>query len=520
MAGCAALAKWKSEELFYFSHSPSMNLLSSCLVALALLLAGLSALGGEKPPPNILFVAIDDQNDWVGCLGGHPQARTPNLDALARRGTLFTSAHAQAPLCNPSRASLLTGLRPSSTGIYGLAPGIREVERTRGVVTLPQTFTQAGWTTYTCGKIYHDGSIKPKDRAAEFNTWGPAPGQSLPPHRFSKLPGTPLAMMDWGVWPARDEDAADYQSADAAVGALRAAPADRPFFIACGFRLPHVPLYAPQKWFDLFPENEVILPPVKEDDRDDTPRFSWYLHWRLPEPRLATLRRMGEWRPMVRAYLASTCFMDAQLGRLLEALAATGHAENTIVVVWGDQGWHLGEKLISGKNTLWERSTRVPLVFAGPGVAQNARCAHPVELLDIFPTLLELTGQPARADLEGHTLVPQLGDAAAARPWPAITTANQGNHAIRTERWRYIRYADGSEELYDERADPNEWTNLAVDPATAATRAELARWLPRIDLPMAPGSKSRTLSYDPQTGVAVWEGKPIGKDEPVPMDDD
>ncbi|MCU0613343.1 MAG: sulfatase, partial [Candidatus Eisenbacteria bacterium] len=407
--------------------------------------------------PNILFIAIDDQNDWIGCLGGHPQVKTPNLDRLAKRGTLFTSAHCQSPLCNPSRSSLLTGLRPSSTGIYGLAPGIRDVDSLKQHVTLPQTYTSAGWFTFTCGKIYHDGSIKPKDHAAEFNTWGPAPGMGKPEKPFANLPEPRHPAMDWGSFPEREEDAADFKIAEAAIGALRSAPRDKSFFVAAGFRLPHVPCYAPQKWFDLYPEATLQMPPVLDADRDDTPRFSWYLHWKLPEPRLHTLRERNEWRPLVRAYLASVSFMDAQVGRVLDALEATGRAQDTIVVVWGDNGWHLGEKLITGKNSLWDPSTRVPLIFAGPGIARDAQCGRPVELLDIFPTLLELSGFPARPDLEGHSLVPQLKDARAPREWPAITTHNHDNHGIRTERWRYIRYADGSEELYDMQADPKEW---------------------------------------------------------------
>ncbi|MCU0977764.1 MAG: sulfatase [Pirellulaceae bacterium] len=466
--------------------------------------------------PNVLFIAVDDQNDWMGCLGGHPQVLTPHFDGLAQRGTLFTNAHIQSPLCNPSRSSLLTGLRPSTTGIYGLAPGIRDVERTKDHVTLPQTFTRAGYFTYTCGKIYHDGSIKPKDRAAEFNEWGPAPGQGRPLEPIAKLPEPRHPAMDWGVFPERDEDAGDYKIATAAIEALQKSPQDKPFFIGCGFRLPHVPCYAPQKYFDLYPDATLQMPPVLETDRDDTPRFSWYLHWRLPEPRLHTLREYGEWRPLVQAYLASTTFMDAQLGRVLDALQASGRADNTIVVVWGDHGWHLGEKLISGKNSLWDRSTRVPLVFAGPGIARSAKCGRPAELLDIFPTLLELAGFPARNDLEGHSLVPQLQDANAPRPWPAITTHNHDNHGIRTERWRYIRYADGSEELYDMQADPNEWNNVAGDAQLADVKRDLAKWLPKVSAKPAPGSAHRILTYDPVTGEVNWEGQAVGKDEPIP----
>lgn len=487
------------------------------LVAAALGLAS-PGLAGEQPKrPNVLMIAIDDQNDWVGCLGGHPQAQTPNIDRLAARGTLFVNAHCQAPLCNPSRSSLMTGLRPSSTGIYGLLPGIRDAPATKDRVTLPQTFTRAGYVSTSFGKVYHDGSIRPRDRAAEFSSWRPPPKLALPAERFAKLPGTPHPLMDWGPFPEKDEHAADHRIANAAIATLGTAPKDRPFFIAVGFRLPHVPCYAPPDWFARFPADQVQMPPVRQNDRDDTPRFSWYLHWKLPEPRLSTLQDAGEWRPLVRAYLASTAFMDAQVGRLLEALDASGRAGETIVVLWSDHGYHLGEKLITGKNTLWERSTRVPLVFAGPGVSAGGRCTRPAELLDIFPTLLELAGMPECPGLEGHSLRPQLKSANAPRSWPAITTHNRGNHAVRTERWRYIRYADGSEELYDMIADPNEWTNLAATGEFFRVKQDLARRLPTTNLPPAPGSAFRTLTYDPRSGQVIWEGQPIRTDDPIPV---
>ncbi|MEI6234699.1 MAG: sulfatase [Planctomycetota bacterium] len=482
---------------------------------LALVCAG-TISGAEGQKPNVLFIAIDDQNDWIGCLNGHPQIKTPNIDRVAKRGTLFTNAHCQAPLCNPSRSSLLTGLRPSSTGIYGLAPGIREVEAIKKHVTLPQTFTQAGYRTSCVGKIYHDGSMKPKDQAAEFNAWVVTGGKVKPPKLFANLPEPRLAAMDWGPWPENEADTPDYRSATVAVDAIKNAPKDKPFFVACGFRLPHVPCYAPQKWFDLYPDATLQLPPVLDTDRDDTPRFSWYLHWKLPEPRLSTLKKTNEWRPLVRAYLASTSFMDSQLGRVIDALDASGRAENTVIVIWSDHGWHLGEKLITGKNTLWERSTRVPLIFAGPGISTGATCVRPVELLDIFPTLLELTSLPARTDLEGHSLVPLLKQADAPREWPAITTHNHDNHAVRTERWRYIRYADGTDELYDMKADPNEWVNLAGDKKHEDVKRELAAWMPKTSKKPAPGSAHRVLTYDPETGRINWEGKDIEKGAPIP----
>lgn len=482
---------------------------TSLVVSVALLfLATFGWAAGAAEPrqsPNVLFIAIDDLNDWVGCLGGHPQARTPNIDALAARGVLFADAHCQAPLCNPSRASLMTGLRPSTTGIYALRPGIRDVESLKAHVTLPEYFGSQEYFTFTCGKVYHDGSIAPKDRAREFQVWGPAPGMPLPPQKFVHTP-VDIRAMDWGIFPERDEDQADWKIADAAIGQLRALPAGKPFFVACGFRLPHVPCFASKKWFDLFPENEVVLPTVKLDDRDDVPFFAWYLHWKLPEPRLSWLKKENQWRPLVRAYLASTAFMDSQVGRVLEALRASGRADNTIIVLWSDNGWHLGEKLITGKNSLWERSTHVPLVFAGPGIA-TGRCVRPAELLDIYPTLVELCGLPPRTGLEGHSLAAQLKDPAAPREAPAITTANQDNHSIVTERWRYTRYADGSQELYDRRSDPNEWTNLAAKPGHEAVMAEMSRWLPKVNVPAVPGSADRLLVQ--KDGAWYWEGKKI-----------
>jgi arylsulfatase A-like enzyme len=457
-------------------------------------------------PPNVLFIAIDDLNDWVGCLDGRPWAKTPNIDALAQRGTVFTNAHCQAPLCNPSRTSLLTGLRPSTTGVYGLLPGIRAVAALKDRRTLPQAFAARGYWTFCSGKIFHDGAIPWDRRHDEFQTWeerGPMP---FPPKKLVETPDA-IRAMDWGVFPETDDSQADHKIASAAIAGLKAAPADRPFFVAAGFRLPHVPCFASQKWFDLHPEETLEMPPVKDDDRDDVPPFAWYLHWKLPEPRLSWLRSAHQWRHLVRSYRATVSYMDSEVGRLLDALKDSGKQDDTLVVLWSDHGWHLGEKGITGKNTLWERSTRVPLVFAGPGVAKGGRCVEPVELLDLYPTLIDLVGLPPTGGLEGHSLAAQLKDANAPRPWPAITTSNQGNHSVRTRNWRYVRYADGSEELYDHRDDPNEWTNLARSPVHAETLRELARQLPVIDVPAVPGSALRVLTRE--NGVWMWEGEPI-----------
>jgi choline-sulfatase len=322
--------------------------------------------------------------------------------------------------------------------------------------------------------------------------------------------------MDWGTFPHRDEDKADYQVASWAADQLKSASRKVPFFMAVGFNLPHVPCYATEKWFQLYPDDISLLPPVQLEDRDDTPPFSWYLHWRLPEPRLKWVQDHGQWRNLVRSYLACTSFVDAQIGRVLTALQESGASRNTIVVLWSDHGWHLGEKLITGKNSLWERSTHVPLIFAGPGIHSGAQCREPVELLDIYPTLIDLCHLSPRNDLEGHSLSPQIQNPSAPRQWPAITSHNQGNHAVRTAQWRYIHYADGSEELYDMSKDPNEWSNLANDPKRAVVLAELLAWLPKTDVPPAPRSASRILTYDKSSNEAVWEGEKIHRGDPIP----
>jgi arylsulfatase A-like enzyme len=500
-------------------HLTSCFFLTTFLLASPFLPARTAPAAGR---PNVLFIAIDDQNDWIGHLGGHPMAKTPHLDRLADRGTAFLNAHINAPLCNPSRTSLMLSLRPSTTGVYGLAPWFRNLDAWKDRVTLPQHFAAHGYRTLSTGKIYHGGAFRRSRRFGteepEFHVIGNAGGIGVRPKQ-KLIPPTPMGnhpLMDWGVFPHRDEDKGDYQVASWAIEQLRNAPAERPFFLAAGFFLPHVPCYATQKWFDLYPDDDSVLPQIRADDRADTPRFSWYLHWNLPEPRLKWVQENDQWRNLVRSYLACTSFVDGQIGRILEALQETGLAENTVVVVWGDHGWHLGEKAITGKNTLWERSTRVPLVFAGPGVTPGGRCTRPAELLDIYPTLVELCGLPPRDDLEGVSLVPQLKDALAKRGRPAITTHNQGNHGVRSERWRYIHYADGSEELYDMQHDPHEWTNLAGRPEFADVIDEHRKWLPAIDVPPAPGSAHRILTYDKSTDEAIWEGETVQRSDPIP----
>jgi len=464
--------------------------------------------------PNVLFIAIDDLNDWVGCLNGHPQVQTPNIDRLAAKGTLFTNAHTQSPICNPSRTSVLTGYRPSTTGIYGLSPWIREVPELKDLVTIPQYFSANGYKTYSGGKIFHAGYGR-RETDAEFDSLGPNAGvKKQPPQKLAgETPGGNNPWVDWGSFPLEDNEIQDYEVATWASELLKKKP-EAPYFLSVGFFLPHVPLYAPEASFDLYPTETLVMPPMLENDRKDTPRSSWYNHWDVPEPRWKWFREQNQDSVFVQSYLAAISFMDSQVGRVLDALEESGQTENTLIVLWSDHGFHLGEKEISGKNTLWERSTRVPLIFVGSGIGKGKEVETPVELLDIYPTLNELCGFPKKEDLEGHSLLPQLRDNTAHRAWPAITTNNYNNHAVRTKDWRYIRYADGEEELYDMKNDPNEWNNIIAEQQYDKWTDSLRQWLPQQNKLPFVGDYQRILEYS--DGNVIWQGKPILPTEPIP----
>jgi choline-sulfatase len=428
-------------------------------------------------PPNVILITIDDLNDWVGCLDGHPQARTPSLDALAGRGTLFTNAHCQAPVCTPSRASLFTGRLPSTTGMYFLQPNLSQVTGLAEVTTLVERFAAEGYATLGAGKLYHG------QESRYFQTYGGAMGGlgPRPPEKLAYPEGHPL--WDWGPYPATDAQMPDTKLADWAIARL-AEEREAPFLLAVGFWRPHVPMYVPAPWFDSF-EEEITLPATRADDRDDLPRYATELTVGHPAPRHEWMVEHDAWRDAVHAYLASCSFVDHQVGRVLRALAASDHADDTIVVLLSDHGFHLGEKQRWAKRSLWEESTRVPLILAGPGIPVGRRDAG-VGLVDVYPTLLELCGLREQPALDGHSLVPLLRE----EPWPhaALTTFGPGNHAVRTQRWRYIRYADGSEELYAHPADGHEWHNLADDPAHAATCTTLRAFLPVTSAPLVPGA--------------------------------
>ena len=419
----------------------------------------------------------------------------------------FTNAHTQAPLCNPSRTSILTGLRPSTTGIYGLTPWFRQVDAFKNLVSLPQHFSNNGYQTFSGGKVYHGGyGRRPTDR--EFDSLGP--GTKITEKPAEKLigftPGCNHQLMDWGYFDHNDEVKTDYKVADWAVQVLEAEH-EQPFFLSAGFFLPHVPVYVTKKWWEQYPEEELQLPKQLENDREDTPRFSWYLHWDLPEPRLQWLQETQQEKNLVRSYLAAISFVDAQVGRLLDAVEQSGKAKNTIVVLWSDHGYHLGEKEISGKNSLWEPSTRVPFIFSGPGIPKGKVSNEAVELLDLYPTLSDLTQMEKPSHLEGQSLLPFFKDSKYERSAPAITTHNWKNHAVRTEQWRYIQYADGSEELYNMLADPEEWYNLGTQKEYRTTMDSLQRLLPQKNALPQIYNPLRVLEAHRDT--IYWEKKPI-----------
>ena len=259
-------------------------------------------------------------------------------------------------------------------------------------------------------------------------------------------------------------------------------------FLACGFTRPHLPWYVPKKYFDMHPLDRVQLPLVREDDLDDVPAMG--RKFARPDGDHARVTKANAWKKGVQAYLAAITFSDAMVGRVLRALETGPHANNTTVVLWSDHSWHLGEKLHWRKFTLWERSTRNILMFAAPGVTKPATvCNRTVSMMDIYPTLMDLAGLKAPGIQEGESLMSLLRNPQAPKQTPAVTTYLMGNHAIRTERWRYIRYKDGGEELYDRTKDPNEWTNLAGQPGMAAIKQDLSRWLPKHNEPDAPGGR-------------------------------
>lgn len=448
----------------------------------------------DSKPPNVLFIAVDDLNDWIGCLGGHPQAKTPNIDRLASRGVLFEQAYCSAPLCNPSRMATMTGLRASTIDIwnnegrYGKTEGFswfRDKPELKDWVTIPQYFRQHGYTAETGGKIFH----QPHGKFSDPVSWN---------HQYSTKHGTPMPKgerllhgmsdqmaqeyyQDWADWQPLDipdSETADWKTAESAAAFLQRGH-DKPFFLGCGIFRPHLRWYAPQKYFDMHPLEDIELPATLENDLDDIPPIARRQASGGAQA-FGVIREHNEWKKAVQGYLASCSFADACVGVVLDALEASDHAKNTIVVLCGDHGFHLGEKDRISKLTLWEQGSKTPLIISTPDLAETGgkRCSQPVSLVDLYPTLVELSGLPERDGLDGRSIAPLLRDPETEWAYPALISL-RNDHAVRSRDWHYIRYSDGSEELYDAARDPHQWNNLADDPRFADTKTHLKKWLPQ-----------------------------------------
>jgi len=465
----------------------------------------------EKPAtrPNVLLIAIDDLNDWIGCMGGHPQAKTPNMDRLAARGVLFTNAHCQAPVCNPSRASMMTSLYPSTTGIYFLTPDLSASPIARANTLLPMRFQNEGYHVTGAGKIFH-GNLNKKHMpnwAGSFGGFGPFPDKKLSPFTGGRV-------WDWGVFPEKDELMTDHKIADWGIQQL-AKQHDQPFFLATGFYTPHVPQFAPQKWFDMYPMESLQLPKVLANDLKDISQYGINLtRLKHVAPPMEWVNKNEQWKPLVQSYLACISFTDYQVGRLLDALDKSAYKDNTYIVLYTDHGFHQGEKERFAKRSLWEDGTRTPMIIVGPGIAKGGVCSKPTQLLDVYPSLLELSGLKADPKLEGNSLVPLLKNPQADWPYIARCSFGPGNYAIVSERYRYIHYNDGTEEFYDRSKDPHEWHNIINNPEYDAIiqkhRAQIPQQRHKILGQQSTGHKSFEASE------AISRGEAIPPDEEIP----
>jgi len=460
-----------------------------------------STMGRTASRPNILLIIADDLNNRLGTYGY--AVRSPHIDALARRGVQFDRAYVQYPLCNPSRASFLSGRRPASTGIFN--NGIAARRAMPDAVFLPQHFRQHGYFTARIGKIFHitkNYAINLDDP----NSWDETINERIPDQqalapklarerRVFKLPR--FEPLEWAPVDLPDGGLGDGYVADRAVEWLqRAAKDDRPFFLAVGFRRPHLPWEAPKQYFDLYPPERILLPDEPADDTADVPAAALTTQ---------AADRVGpaDRRQAIAAYAASTSYMDAQVGKVIGALDPLGITDRTVIIFMGDHGYHLGEHGgMWEKNSLFEESARFPLVIAAPGRQRGTKSARVVEALDVYPTVVELAGVPAPERLEGRSLVALLNRPDAAWDKPAVTeqTRQAGpegrlivGRSVRTERWRYTEWDEGrlGAELYDHDHDPHEYRNLASSEPHAATVRLLKELLRRVPA-LEAGTRARS----------------------------
>jgi arylsulfatase A-like enzyme len=470
-------------------------------ILILLLALGCHGVSVSAQRLNVLFVSIDDLNDWVGVFGGHPQARTPNLDRFAANGGLvMMNAYAPSTVCGPSRSALLTGAHAHRTGVYGNRNNIRNAPAARDLTTLPEYFSEHGYHTLTMGKIFHShpmpgGQERDNGQWAfeEYHRWLPGVGpesSERPVHGVQPLPeetGYHRMAFDWGPTKGNDESLTrDHRTATWAADQLNARDFDgRPFFMAVGFTQPHLQWYVPQKYFDLFPLDEVQLPPTRADDRDDIVHGDGRpIYWECTT--WARMEKYQKHREAVRAYLAAVAFVDECVGVLLDGLEASPYADNTVVMLWSDHGWHLGEKQRYGKTLLWQESCRVPLMVKVPGVTpSNTKSFGVVNLIDLYPTLVELCGLSPNPENDGRSFAPLLHDPEMAWDEPTLTTWLFGNHRIYDGRYSYIAFR-GGEELYDHAEDPMEWVNQARNPEFAEIKSRLKSHLPEHHEPESP----------------------------------
>lgn len=448
----------------------------SIINALGFLLA--AGLASAELKPDVLFIAVDDMNDSVSLFDSTSPVKTPNLERLAQRGMLFTRAYCASPACNPSRVATLTGLRPTTSGVYGNKSDWRKALPDRP--TIMQQFRKAGYLVRGAGKIFHhhlDGAFHDD---ASFDDFQPMRPQLYPEDKLNHAPEYGSPNTDWGVWPENEKDSIDFATADYCIEALSNPPEGRPQFLACGIFKPHSPFFSPAFYHD---DSASVKPARKTDDWNDLPSGAEALlkskQWFWKGMMDLDARLPGSYDRFLEAYSACCRFADDQIGRVLDALDQSPRRAQTIIVLWSDHGFHLGEKDHIEKFALWEKTNHIPFIVVAPGITSpGSRCDTPVDLSVVYPTLLELAGLPGGPTCDGHSLVPLLKEPNADWAHPALMTYGRGNHAIRSQRWRYIRYADGSEELYDHESDPNEWTNLAAEPDMSSILDEHRRHLP------------------------------------------
>lgn len=464
--------------------------------------AGAFGLAMAKPvkKPNVLFIAVDDLNDWVGCLGGNEQAITPNLDRFAKKyGVVMNKAYCPSTVCCPSRSAILTGKRSASTGVYGNGQNLKDAPKAKDVVTLPEYFGKHGYHTLSSGKIFHkhataDGLDEGQWAYHEFRKAG-GKGRVIkkitPPPVNGVTPGGGSELA-WGATEASFEETKDYLTCKWGADQLGRDFDGKPFFMALGLSKPHLPWYVPQEFFDMFPLDKFEAPKFRRDDLDDVTDAKGNKLFK-PGSRFIAADAANMHKEAARAYMAAVSYADACLGVILDALEKSDVAGNTIVMIWGDHGWHLAEKLRYGKTWLWEESARVPFIVSVPGVSSaGVVCDGVVNLLDMYPTLIDLCGLPVNPVNEGRSFARLLADPDMEWDYPTLTTYQYMNHSVTDGRYRYTWYGgkgDGAEELYDHANDLMEYRNLAASKKHKAVIARLRKHLPEHNEPNAPMSK-------------------------------